>query len=164
MTWSWTRLQTYVNNIPNTLAFKCSERSCTVRMKNIGWLKKRFKYLVGKNVWEACEMMISKRIFVTSRCHKISRIFSEQNQSWSRRNDTWPSRLHLVFRSPCFQWETRSDQRLGEFVRSGCFSSTNQGNFWPDLHRNCLRGDRWAIEKDISSEVMRTHENAWISW
>ena len=33
--------QTDVNNIPNTLAFKCSERSCTVRMKNIGWLKEK---------------------------------------------------------------------------------------------------------------------------
>ena len=80
---------------------------------------------------------------------------SSQNQSGSRRNDTW-SQLHLVFRSPCFQWGAT---RIGKFVRLGGFSSTNQGNFWPGLHRNCLRRDRWAIEKDIPSEVfMRTPE------
>ena len=32
--------------------------------------------------------------------------------------------------------------RITKFVRLGGFSSTSQGNFWPDLHRNCLRGDR----------------------
>ena len=80
---------------------------------------------------------------------------SSQNQSGSRRNDTW-SQLYLVFRSPCFQWGAT---RIGKFVRLGGFSSTNQGNFWPGLHRNCLRRDRWAIEKDIPSEVfMRTPE------
>ena len=48
---------------------------------------------------------------------------------------------------------------IGKIVRLGGLSSTNLSNSWPYLHRNCLRGDRWAIEKDIPSEVlMRTPE------
>lgn len=41
-----------------------------------------------------------------------------------------------------FNGEREAIERIGKFVRLGGFSSTNEGNFWPDLHRNCLRGDR----------------------
>ena len=48
----------------------------------------------------------------------------------------------LSFVVHAFNGEQEAIERIGKFVCLGGFSSANQGNFWPGLHGNCLRGDR----------------------
>ena len=100
--------------------------------------------------------------FKANRCHfKLSQnlpdlLRTNQDQEEMTRDH---HNCILIFVVHAFNGEQQAIQGIGRFIRLSGFAFTNQDNFWPGLHRNCLRRDRWAIEKDIPSEVfMRTPE------